>query len=214
MIRYRTTIDISRPLDEHTVTYPSALDTPFSREERRNAPDKPYAMNAKLTMGAHSGTHVDAPLHVLEGTKSVDRSPASSMIGACRVLDMTHVSDVVRVTDLEMLDIREGERIVLKTRNSVRGFKEWYDDFVALDGDAAEWLAAKKVLLLGIDGLSIKQRGIADNRAHTALLEKGIVVVEGLSLGKVTPGSYDLVVLPLRVIDGDGAPARAVLLVD
>ncbi len=214
MIRYRTTIDISRPLDRFTVTYPSVLDTPFAREELRNAPEKPYAMNAKLTMGAHSGTHVDAPLHVLEATNGVDRSPLSAMIGQCRVLDMTHVADLVRITDLEMLDIREGERLLFKTRNSIRGFKEWYDDFVALDGDAAEWLAAKKVLLVGIDGLSIKQRHVADNRAHTALLEKGIVIVEGLSLGKVTPGPYDLVVLPLRVIDGDGAPARAVLLTE
>ncbi len=214
MIRYRTTIDISRPLDAFTVTYPSALDTPFVREELRNAPDKPYGMNAKLTMGAHSGTHVDAPLHVLEANKGVDRSPITAMIGACRVLDMTHVPDLVRITDLEMLDITKGERVILKTRNSVRGFKEWYDDFIALDPDAAVWLAEKGVILVGIDSLSIKQRSVPDNRAHTALLEKGIVIVEGLSLGKVAPGKYDLVVLPLRVIDGDGAPARAVLLAE
>ena len=214
MIRYRTTIDISRPLDEHTVTYPSANDTAFVREIKMNAVGKPYGMNAKLTMGAHSGTHVDAPLHVQEGGETVDRLPASSMIGACRVLDMTQVTDLVRITDLEMLEVKAGERLILKTRNSVRGFKEWYDDFVALDGDAAQWLAAKGVLLVGIDGLSIKQRGASDNRAHSALLEKGIVIVEGLSLGKVQPGAYDLVVLPLRIIDGDGAPARAILLAE
>jgi arylformamidase len=100
----------------------------------------------------------------------------------------------------------------VKTSNSLRGYDRFYADYVWLDGDAAIFLAGKGIALFGIDYLSVKQKGGADNRPHTALLDKDIVIFEGLDLSAVEPGRYFFAGLPLRLVGLDGAPARAVLL--
>ncbi len=167
----------------------------------------------KIVMGSHTGTHVDAPSHQILGSKkTVDKLDLKKFVGPCRVLDMTHCRESVGVWDLKKERVKRGERILVKTRNSLRGFKRFYNDFVYLDGEAAEYLASRGILLFGIDYLSVKKRGGEDNRPHIALLKKEIALVEGLDLSRVAPGSYELIVLPLRIMGIDGAPARAVLL--
>jgi arylformamidase len=102
----------------------------------------------------------------------------------------------------------------LKTRNSQRGFKRFFSDYNYLTSDGAAYLAKAGVALVGIDAWSIKQRGNKDNTPHTALLKKNIVILETIDLSKVKPGSYFLVLLPLRIEGRDGAPARAILIQD
>jgi arylformamidase len=124
---------------------------------------------------------------------------------------MTGTAGMISVDDLKPLKIRKGERILVKTRNSAVGFDRFRNDYVYLAGNAAAYLATKDISLFGIDYISVKQRGGKDNRAHTALLEKGIVILEGLDLSNVLPGRYNLIALPLGFTGLDGAPARAVL---
>lgn len=199
-------IDISLLLHTDTIAYPK---NPAVRIKSRSTG---HSTISEIAFGSHTGTHVDAQRHVFKNGAGVDRIPLERCIGPCRVLDMTKVKKAITVQDLRNEKIKAGERILVKTSNSKRGYKKFYSDYVHLDGDAAQFLAKKKIALFGTDYLSVKQRGSPDNRPHTELLKHSIPIVEGLDLSKVKPGKYDLVVLPLRFIDIDGAPARAILL--
>ena len=199
-------LDISLPLHEGTIVYPGNPEIEIEEQETKTS----YI--SKITFGSHSGTHVDAPRHALKDGLGIDEVPPGTFIGPCRVLDMTHAEGKVRREDLEKENIKEGERILIKTTNSERGFETFYEDYVYLDGDGAAYLGEKGIILFGIDYLSVKQRGSADNSPHTELLEKGIVIFEGVDLSQVEPGEYEFIGLPLRFKGLDGAPARAVLI--
>lgn len=167
---------------------------------------------SEITFGSHTGTHIDVPRHVFETGIGVDKISLDQLIGPARVLDMTHCEKAVTTEDLKKENIKKGERILVKTKNSLRGFREFYPDYIYLDGDAAEFLAEKEITLFGIDSLSIKQKGNPDVRAHTELLKNNIVIIEGLDLSKAEPGNYNLYCLPLKFVGLDGSPARVILI--
>lgn len=198
-------IDISLPLNEQTIIYPN---NPLLKIEPAQSATSALS---KVTIGTHTGTHVDAPRHVFSKGPGVDKISLKAFMGTCRVLDMTHVKKGIAVSDLSSVHVKKRERILVKTKNSLRGFKTFREDFIYLESEAAEFLAEKKIALFGIDSLSIKQKGNMDNRAHTALLKKNIPIVEGINLKKVTPGVYTFIGLPLFFTGIDGAPLRAVL---
>lgn len=165
-----------------------------------------------IEMGTHNGTHVDAPRHVSEKGKGISKIPLAQFVGNCRVLDLAKVKESIKIKDLEPYKVKKGERILVKTSNSKRGFKKFYDDYVYLDGDAADYLAKKGITLFGIDYFSVKKRGGKDQRPHTSLLKKGVVIFEGLDLSKVMPGTYTFIGFPLKLGNVDASPARAVLI--
>ncbi len=165
----------------------------------------------KLVLGTHTGTHIDAPKHVFEKGMPIDEMQLGSFVGMCRVIDMTRCEHVVGREDLIEKNIAAGERILLKTKNSLGDQNKFSESYVYLDGDAAEYLANLPVALLGIDALSVKQRGGKDYRAHSSLLEKNIPIVEGLYFEAVLEGIYFFIGLPLRLEGIDGSPIRAVL---
>jgi arylformamidase len=166
----------------------------------------------KISFGTHTGTHIDSQKHVIDGGKGMDSIPLETFIGPCRVIDCSNDKEAVSVVTLQDANIQKGERILLKTTNSDRGYEEFYDDYVFLEPLAAKYLAEKEVVLVAIDYLSVKQRGSKDNTPHTYLLERNIPIIEGIDLSKAEAGEYDLVILPLKFMNIDGAPARAVLL--
>ncbi len=201
--------DISLPLNDQTIIYPG--NPGIFIEPHHTVPEYPTNLS-KISFGSHTGTHVDAPRHIDTSAIGVDKISLEACIGPCRVLDITDVNEKITIADLEKHDVKTGERILAKTKNSLRGFTQFYDDSIYLDGAAADWLARKGILLFGIDWLSIKKRGGEDTRPHTSLLRKSIVIFEGLDLSQVEPGEYQFIGLPLRLTDLDGAPARAVLI--
>ncbi len=165
-----------------------------------------------MEMGAHTGTHVDAPLHFVEGGAGADRLPLDALIGPAVVADARAATSDVDAAALAALDIPPGtERLLLRTRNGdLWARDEFTRDYVGVADDAARELVAMGVRLLGIDYLSIAPS--ADPApTHRTLLEAGVVVVEGLDLREAPPGRYDLVCLPLRLEGADGSPARALL---
>jgi len=170
------------------------------------------AVLSEITMTSHAGTHIDAPNHALAGGHGIDSIPLDTFFGRCRVLDLTACHSSISKEDLLPYDVKAGERILFKTNNSVRGFDEFYDDYVFLESEAAEHLAIIGVALVGIDSLSVKQRGTQDNRAHTALLAKSIPIIEGLNLADASTDEYTLCAFPLAFKGIDGSPARAVLI--
>ena len=206
-ISYSKIIDISLPLKESTITYPGNPEIKFNRNKGTTS------LHTQIILGSHTGTHIDAPSHVFfnQGANVSDYS-LSKMIGLARVLDVTEANESIKIIDLEKYNIQSGERILLKTKNSLNNYKKFRDDYIYLDGDAAQWLAEKEISLVGIDYLSIKKRGGKDNRPHTALLAKNIIIYEGICLTEVEEGEYFFIGFPLRFDELDGSPVRAILL--
>jgi len=207
-MNYSKIIDISIPLSEKTIVYPG--NPKIKIEEIKSEASK--SIISQITSGSHNGTHIDAPRHAITDAKSIDELSLDIFMGPCRVIDcMGDTSSISRDT-LESHSVLNGERILLKTTNSLRGYDEFHPNFVYLSPEGAEYLAEAGAILVGIDYLSIKQKGSQDNRPHTLLLEKDIPIIEGIDLSQVEPGEYTLVAFPLKYVGIDGAPARVVLL--
>ena len=201
-------IDISLPLSQNSVTYPGNPAVEFE-----SLPTQSNIIT-KITFGSHSSTHIDAPSHAKIGDgKTIDELALNLFYGKARVLDLSDLKESIEVSDLEHKNIQVGERILLKTSNSARWSEgKFFNDFVFLTPGGAQYLASKEVLLVGIDSLSIKQRGNPDNSPHTNLLSKGIPIIEGLDLSKAEDGEYLLSAFPLKFMGIDGSPCRAILL--
>lgn len=169
---------------------------------------------SRLELGTHTLTHVDAPRHFIEQGLSVDRLPLDILIGSAVVVEPGFEDNLITAGHLDQLGMHNVERLLIKTRNSslwAGGRHEFEPDFVSLSNDAARWLVSKGIKLVGIDYLSIEAFNARDLLVHHTLLEKGIVILEGLDLSQVPEGRYQLICLPLKVCDGDGAPARVIL---
>lgn len=165
-----------------------------------------------IEMGSHTGTHLDAPIHMVAGGRSLSDIPLSQLVGEASVVEIENVRSIGRV-QLEALDWRGVERVLFKTENS----KHWqggqfYEEFVYLEPDGAEFLVERGIRLVGIDYLSIDKYKSEKHPAHFVLLTKNVVVLEGLDLSRVKPGRYRMAALPLNLKDADGAPARVVLM--
>jgi arylformamidase len=201
--------DVTVPLSADVPTFPG--DPRFQMEfSHRIAEGEPYNV-AKVTLGVHSGTHVDAPYHFLADGATVDQLPLELLIGRARVVDMTALDRIERA-DLERADLRDDIRALFKTRMSGQLRQPVFqEDFVYLTPDAATYLVKVGIKLVGIDYLSIEKFGSKDFGAHHALLGAGVVIIEGLDLSEVEAGEYDLTCLPLRIAGADGSPARVVL---
>jgi len=203
-------IDISVPLRNGMVHWPG--DPRFEIHRVKDMEGGDSANLSSIAMGAHSGTHVDAPLHFIRGGASVDAMPLDVATGRARVVA---ILDNARITPEELREtaLRREERILFKTANSGRVWKtdSFLEDFVSISTEAAEVLARSGVRLIGVDYLSVGGFGGGGSDVHRVLLEAGIWIVEGLNLRGVEPGEYELVCLPLRLEGAEGAPARAIL---
>ncbi len=200
-------IDISVPLHSGMPHWPG---DPVPSMARALDMDLGDICNARrLMMSAHTGTHMDAPLHFVNNRESIDQMPLTAGIGPARVIQIEH-PEVIVPEELIRHDIQPGERILFKTRNlwDPATFKT---TFVHCNAAAARHLVERKVQTVGIDYLSIGAYERDGVETHQILLGAGIWVIEGLDLAGVEPGSYDLICLPLKILGGDGAPARAVV---
>lgn len=197
-------LDISVEIRPGMVTYPG--DPTVCLERVSAIADGAIANLSRLDFGVHTGTHVDAPVHFLDGAPAAEALPLDALVGPARVVDATAVTGRLDADALRPLDL--GERVLLKTRNSELWALDTYsDDVVSLSADGAQLLVDRGVRLVGIDYLTI-----GDEDAHRALLGAGIVAVEGLDLRGIEPGEYQLVCAPLKLVGSDGAPARVLLL--
>lgn len=167
---------------------------------------------SKMTIGTHTGTHIDGINHFIKGGIGIDQMPLDATIGRARVIEIKDPYQI-KVEELEPHNIKPGERILFKTRNSDFALKSdtFVEDFVHISTEAARYLAEKKVRTIGVDYLSVG--GYEGNviEVHHILLGSGIWAIEGLNLAEVEPGEYELICLPIKLKDGDGGLARAIL---
>jgi arylformamidase len=165
-----------------------------------------YSSSIKTNM--HNGTHIDRTLHMMEGGNTVETLPLQDYITECKVLDLTEVKDRITDLDLRTKDIKAGDFILLKTRNSFEDILE--GDFVFVHKSAASYLADIGIKGLGIDALGI-ERSQPEHDSHLSLMGKGVHILEGLRLAEIEEGEYLLIALPLLIVGAEAAPARAVL---
>lgn len=204
-------LDISLTISPDLPHWPGS---PAIELSRRRDMDRGDPVNdSTLVCGVHTGTHVDAPLHFLADGADVTHLSLDVLIGPAVVAELSDL-EVIAAHDLEALNLpADTRRLLLRTRNSAiwqRGDREFHTDFVALTVEAAQWVVARGIRLIGVDYLSV-QIFQGDPQTHIALLQAGVVIVEGLNLTEVAPGPYELICLPLKLAGAEGAPARAVL---
>ena len=165
-----------------------------------------------VVFGSHTGTHVDAARHFFVDGQPVDRIPLDKLVGRALLVRLSDDVRSIGESELRALDLGSHKRILLRTRNSaLLSAREFAKDYTFLAPDGAAYLVEKGFELVGIDYLSIEQFHSGHHRTHRTLLERSVVIVEGLDLSVPPPGEYDLVCLPLRLEGCDGAPARAIL---
>jgi arylformamidase len=202
--------DITLPIREGMIAYPGNPPTRLQPHTRIAHGDDANVL--ELSFGSHTGTHVDAAHHFIDGGQRVDELPLERLIGPALVVHVP--GDVTAIGERELRDAGvDGQtRVLLRTCNAaLRDHDEFDEGFAHLTGDGAAYLVRTGVDLIAIDYLSIEAFDADEPVAHRTLLEKEIIVVEGVDLRAVPAGMYELICLPLRVAGADGAPVRAVL---
>jgi arylformamidase len=194
--------DVSVPIRPGMITYPGDPEVQMERVVSIEHGD--VANLTRLDFGAHTGTHVDAPVHFIDEGAGVDTLPLEVFLGPCEVVDATDAE-----AEIGPESVPDGvERVLFKTRNSGLWERDGFDEsFVRIGLAAAQRLVDRGVRLVGVDYLSV-----GEPATHETLLGAGIAAIEGLDLRGIEPGPYSLACLPLRIVDSDGAPARAVLI--
>jgi len=205
----------------YDITVPTSEDTPVYAGDPNveitivNSIEKGDAANvSRLCFGAHTATHVDAPVHFIEGERRVHELELEKLLGKCRVVEIDET--VMAIGANHIVNLEGVERVLFKTRNSdfwndlSQGFRK---DFTYIEPEAAKKLVGLGIKLVGIDYLSVEKFGAETFDTHITLLEKEVVIIEGLDLREVTAGDYELICLPLKIVGGagDGAPARTIL---
>ena len=212
MISCMKIYDVTVPISENTPVYEG---DPNVQVETANAIERGDAANvSRLCCGVHTATHVDAPVHFIEGARRVHELELEKLTGACRVVEIDET--VLAIEAKHIKNLEGAERVLFKTRNSnfwndfSQGFRK---DFTYIAPDAAKALVDLEIKLVGIDYLSVERFGAETFETHITLLEKEIVIIEGLDLREVPAGDYELICLPLKIASGagDGAPARTIL---
>jgi arylformamidase len=204
--------DISVPVHEGMPTWPG--DPALSLKLASSIAKGGVVNLTRIDMGAHTGTHMDAPFHFEAEGHGIDQFPLEVLVGPCRVFDLTAIPGHIDRAALETCDLRGVTRALFKTKNSrrwARGEREFDKNFVAVAADGAKYLVAHGVRLVGVDYLSVEPFGSKEHPVHHTLLRAGVAIVEGLNLTDIAPGDYELIALPIKLRDADGAPARVIL---
>ena len=203
--------DISVPIRSGGLVYPGNPEIDISLQQ---AVAKGASANvSNIRFGSHTGTHADAARHFFDDGQPVDMIPLDRLIGPALLIGFSDSVRSVGAADLREHDLKNHKRVLLRTRNSAfLSQKDFVTDYTYLAPDGAQFLVDKGVELVGIDYLSIEQFHSGHHRTHRTLLERSVVIVEGLDLSVPAPGEYEFICLPLRIEGCDGAPARAVLI--
>jgi len=205
-------IDISLPLRNAMVHW--STDDPPRVEQIHDVDKGDRAPLWEMTIRSHTGTHIDAPRHFKRDGATIDELPLDIMVGPARVIEIKD-TETIKPEELAAHNIQPGERLLFKTINSSKAYQtdEFYEDYVFFTGEAAHFLADKKVKVVGLDYIAVGSHKDIDNlfEVHNALFDGGAWIIEGLNLSAVKAGQYELICLPLRLERGDACPARAIV---
>jgi len=203
-------LDVSVPLRPGMPVYPGNPD--FENVPVHRIADGHSSNHSRLVLGTHTGTHVDAPLHFFDGRPGVDQMPLDLLIGRVRVVDVPDRGGIT-AQRLAAAGLREDIRVLFRTPNSAlwNTTEGFHTDYSYISEDGARFLVDQGVKVVGVDYLSVEQFKKPGAPAHHVLLGAGVIIIEGLNLSDAEPGHYEMYCLPLKIANGDGAPARVVL---
>lgn len=202
--------DISEPIEPASATFPG--DSPFSQEWVARQEQGASCNVSTIRMSVHVGTHTDAPLHFDLAGPDIASIDLTQYIGRCRVVDVRGEGSPKQVPASALTPelLAGAERILLRTRDE-HDHRRWDPDFTALGPDAAKALVAAGIRLVGIDTPSMDHADSKNLAGHHTLFEGGVAILENLDLRRVPAGDYELIALPLRIVNGDSSPVRAIL---
>ncbi|MBD8014536.1 MULTISPECIES: cyclase family protein [Planococcus] len=167
-----------------------------------------YVTETRLEMDVHTGTHIDAPLHMIVDGETFESIPLDKLVGKCKVLDLTATEKGISKADLERFELEKDDFVLFKTKNS---FDENFNfDFIFLAEDGADYLSQVGIRGVGIDALGI-ERSQEGHPTHKTLFAHDIIIIEGLALKEVQQGEYFMVAAPLKLTGTDASPARVLL---
>jgi arylformamidase len=203
--------DVSVPITNTMPVWPSDPPVKLTPKPHQSGDKTQRVVVTNIEMGSHSGTHIDAPWHFIDSGSRLNEIPLETLVGAATVFEIPNVPSI-GIREVENLPLDGVERILFKTENS----KHWadgkfYEQFVYLELEAAQFLVDRGAKLVGIDYLSIDQFKSEKHPTHFALLGRNVVIVEGLNLSRISAGKYEITALPLNLQDVDGAPTRVIL---
>lgn len=178
------------------------------KQPRMDRQTNGYVTETRMELNVHTGTHIDAPLHMINDGETFESISMDKLVGRCKVLDLTDAENHISKTDLEKFEIQKDDFILLKTKNSFD--VNFNFDFIFLAEDGANYLVEIGIQGVGIDSLGI-ERSQEGHPTHKTLFSNGIIIVEGLQLKEVEPGEYFLVAAPLKLIGTEASPARVLL---
>jgi arylformamidase len=204
--------DVTVPITNSMTVWPGDPPVRLSSKSHLSR-DKTHTVRlTAIEMGSHTGTHIDAPFHMIDEGTRLEQFPLEILTGKAAVFEISGVRSLGRA-ELERFEWDGVERVLFKTENS-RHWQDgqFYEEFVYLEPSGAELLVERGVRLVGIDYLSIDKFRSESHPSHFVLLQKNIPILEGLNLSAVPPGEYTLVALPLNLQNADGAPARVILM--
>ncbi|PDY46870.1 cyclase family protein [Bacillus pseudomycoides] len=199
--------DITAPIFEEMTVYKNKPEKQPQFSRTTNA----HVTESRITLDVHTGTHIDAPLHMINEGATFESIPLEKLVGPVKVFDLTTVEDGITKTDLQHLDIQENDFILFKTRNSFED--EFNYEFIFLKEDGAHYLAERNIRGVGIDALGV-ERSQPGHPTHKALFNANIIVIEGLRLKNVPADQYFMVAAPLKLVGTDASPARVLLFKD
>lgn len=204
--------DITLPYTNDLPSWPGAAKAQIERV--KSIAEGSTSNVSHMAVSVHHGTHIDAPLHYVDGAGSIDTLSLDVLMGPAQLFDVGDAPSISQAF-LQSQHLDDGvERVLFKTRNSRLWndmTHEFFDRFVAVDADAATWMVDRGIKLVGVDYLSVETYHTDQHPTHKILLGAGVIVLEGLDLRQVSAGTYNLVCLPINIVGSDGAPARAVL---
>jgi arylformamidase len=203
--------DVTVPITNTMPVWPSDPPVKLTPQSHLSRDKSHTVQLTSIEMGSHTGTHIDAPWHFVQSGRRLNQIPIETLVGKATVFELPGVRSIDD-EDIGRLPLSGVERVLFKTENS----KHWndgrfFEEFVYLEPKAAQVLVDHGVKLVGIDYLSIDKYKSEKHPTHFVLLERNVVILEGLNLGAVAPGEYHMVALPLNLQDADGAPTRVIL---
>jgi arylformamidase len=205
-----TWIDVTATISNNSVVWPGNRTVLIEKAAEMGVAGSD-CNSTQIALNVHTGTHMDAPLHFVANGNDIMRTDIDALIGHAKIF---HIQDTSKITynEIKDLPIEQGDRVLFRTRNSDMDWEtaQFMEDYVYLSPDAARFLVEKEVRTVGVDYLSVAEKGKAAE-VHKILLNAPVHVIEGLRLNNVEPGDYEMICLPMKIKDADGAPARVVI---
>ena len=197
--------DVTAPIFEGMTVYKNKPE----KQPKLTPATNGYVTESRIELDVHTGTHIDAPLHMVADGDTFEAIPMERLVRHCKVCDLTEVKDRITKTDIENLGIQKGDFVLFKTKNSFED--EFNFEFIFLAQDGAEYLAQLGIHGVGIDALGV-ERSQPGHPTHKILFGHEVIVIEGLRLKDIEPGRYFMVAAPLKLTGTDASPARVLLI--